>query len=120
VRAAFGPNVEESSLREIASLLAGSFRKTDIVARLGESQFAALAVNAIEPRGPVLCQRVERRIALLNREMDSRGPLEVRMKAGFWSARDARTFAELLDAVESGLRTATASAFAAGSSEVNT
>jgi diguanylate cyclase (GGDEF)-like protein len=119
VRAACGPSAEESSLREMASLLAGSLRRTDIVARLGESQFAALAVNAVEPSGPVLCQRVEMRIAVLNRDRGSRGPLEVRLNAGFWSAVDARSFAELLDSVESGLRTAPAPAFAVDASGEN-
>lgn len=118
VRAAFGPTAEESSLHEVASLLAGSFRRTDIVARLGESQFAALAVNAVEPSGPVLCQRVDRRIAVLNRELRSRGPLEVRLNAGFWSATDARSFPELLDSVESGLRAAPAPVFAIDSPKV--
>lgn len=118
VRAVLGPNAEESSVREFASLLAHSFRRTDIVARLGESQFAALAINAIEPSGPVLCQRVERRIAVLNRELGSRGPLEVRMNAGFWSPVDARPFPELLDAVESGLRAARAPAFAVDASRI--
>jgi diguanylate cyclase (GGDEF)-like protein len=118
VRAAFGPNAEQSSVREFASLLAHSFRRTDIVARLGESQFAALAVNAIEPSGPVLCQRVERRIAVLNRELGSRGPLEVRLNAGFWSPVDARPFPELLDAVESGLRAARAPAFTVDASRI--
>src|SRR5258707_6104259 len=52
---------------------------TDIVARLEESQFAALAVDAIEPSAPVLCQRVEKRIAVLNRDMGPWGPLELRI-----------------------------------------
>jgi diguanylate cyclase (GGDEF)-like protein len=118
MRAVLGPNAEQSSVREFASLLAHSFRRTDIVARLGDSQFAALAINAIEPSGPVLCQRVERRIAVLNRELGSRGPLEVRLNAGFWSPVDARPFPELLDAVESGLRAARAPAFVVDASRI--
>jgi GGDEF domain-containing protein len=112
VRETSGASAAESALREVAALLEGSFRRTDIVARLGESQFAALAVNAVEPSGPVLCQRVERRIAVLNHEMRFSGPLEVRLNAGFWSAADSRSFPELLDAVESGLRAAPAGVFA--------
>jgi diguanylate cyclase (GGDEF)-like protein len=118
VRVAFGPSVEESLLREVASLLAGSFRKTDFVARLGASQFAALAVNAIEPSGPVLCQRVERRITVLNRDLGTRGPVEVRLNVGFWSGADTRSFPELLDSVESGLRAPPVPAFATDSSGV--
>jgi diguanylate cyclase (GGDEF)-like protein len=104
IRAELGSNAAESSLREIGALLDSSFRRTDIVARFGESQFAALAIDAVEPSGAVLCQRLERRIAMLNREIGPRGPLELRMKAGFWHAKDASTFPELLDTVEAGLR----------------
>jgi diguanylate cyclase (GGDEF)-like protein len=118
VRVAFGPSAEESLLREFAALLQASFRRTDIVARLGESQFAALAVNAVEPSGPMLCQRLKRRIAVLNRDLGSRGPLEVRLNAGYWSSADARPFPQLLDAVESGLRSALTHAFAGDSSGV--
>ena len=46
LRAGYGPSAVESSLREVATMLLGCFRRTDIVARLGESQFAALAVDA--------------------------------------------------------------------------
>jgi len=110
IRAEFGPRAEESSLREIGALLTGSFRKTDLVARLGASQFAALAIDAVEPSGPMLCQKLERRIAGLNQEIGPWGPLEVRMSAQFWSAREAGSFAELLDSVEVGLRRGPASA----------
>jgi diguanylate cyclase (GGDEF)-like protein len=104
IRAKFSSSAAESSLREIGALLAGSFRRTDIVARLGESQFAALAIDAVEPSGAVLCQRLERRIAALNRDIGPWGPLELRMNVGFWNAKDTSTLPELLDTVEAGLR----------------
>ena len=107
IRAEFGPAAAETSLREIGSLLAGSFRRTDIVTRLGDSQFAALAIDAIEPSGPVLCQRLERRIAMLNKDIGPWGPLELRLSVGFWKAGDAARFPEFLDRVEAGLRGAT-------------
>jgi diguanylate cyclase (GGDEF)-like protein len=106
LRAEYGSNAAEKSLRGVATLLAGSFRRTDIVARLDESQFAALAVDAVEPSAPVLCQRLEKRIAVLNRDMGPWGPLELRRSARFWSPKDAITFPEFLDSVEAGLRAA--------------
>jgi diguanylate cyclase (GGDEF)-like protein len=108
LRAEYGSNAAEKSLRGVATLLAGSFRRTDIVARLDESQFAALAVDAVEPSAPVLCQRLEKRIAVLNRDMGPWGPLELRMSARFWSPKEAITFPEFLDSVEAGLRAAPA------------
>jgi diguanylate cyclase (GGDEF)-like protein len=104
LRAGFGPSAVETSLREVAKLMGGCFRRTDIVARLGDSQFAALAVDALEPSAPVLCQRLEKRIAMLNLDIGPWGPLELRMSARFWSSREPIAFSELLDSVEAGLR----------------
>jgi GGDEF domain-containing protein len=105
IYAELGSSAVESSLREMGVLLSGSLRRTDIVGRLGESQFAVLAIDASEPSGPVLCQRLQRRMAVLKQGTGSRGPLEVRMNAKFWSARDAILFSKWLDSVEAVLRT---------------
>ena len=104
IRAEFGSSAAESSLREIGALLTRSFRRTDVFARLGESQFAALAIDALEPSAAVLRQRLERRIAALNCGIGPWGPLDMRMSVGFWSSNEGTTFSEFLDSVESGLR----------------
>lgn len=100
----FGQNAAESSLREVAGMLTRSFRGTDVVGRIGESQFAALAVDAVEPSVPVLLQRLRKRLEGLNRDIGAWGPLKLRMTAKFWSGKQAGTFAEFLDDVEAGLR----------------
>jgi diguanylate cyclase (GGDEF)-like protein len=104
LRDAFGPGAAERSLCEVAEILAESFRRTDLIARIGEAQFAALAVDAVEPSLPVLRQRIERHIGLRNQERGPWGPLDLRISVGFWSPQDPRYFPELLDAVEAGLR----------------
>lgn len=104
IRARFGPTAVENSLSEVAKLLTASFRRTDILARLGESQFAALAVDAAEPSAPVLRQRLEKRVEMLDRDIGPWGPLELRISVRFWSAKDAVVFSEFLDSVESELR----------------
>jgi diguanylate cyclase (GGDEF)-like protein len=104
IRKQFGQNAAESSLREIATLLTRSFRRTDLIARIGESQFAALAVNAIEPSAPVLLQRLRKHLEALNSSNRRWGPVDVRMVARFWAGKGARTFAEFLDEVEWRLR----------------
>jgi diguanylate cyclase (GGDEF)-like protein len=104
LRVGYRPGAFEDSLREVTALLTGGFRGTDIVARLGDSQFAALAVDAMEPSAPVLCQRLEKRVGMLNRDRGGWGPLELRMSARFWSAKETITFSEFLDSVEAGLR----------------
>ena len=104
LRAESGSGALDSSLNEVAALLAGSFRRTDILAQLSESQFAALAVDAVEPSAAVLCQRLEKRLAVLNRERGARHPLELGMSARFWSHRTALGFSKFLDTVEGELR----------------
>jgi diguanylate cyclase (GGDEF)-like protein len=106
MRTEFGESAVENSLRDVGKLLQGSFRRTDIVARIGDSQFATLAVDAIEPSGPVLRQRLEKRLAALNSDIGPWGPLDLQMSAGFWSAKKAIAFPEFLDEVEAGLRIA--------------
>jgi two-component system, cell cycle response regulator len=106
IRKELGQNAAESSLWKIATLLTRSFRRTDLIARIGESQFAALAVNAVEPSAPVLLQRLRKRLEALNNANSRCGPLELRMVARFWAGKGARTFAEFLDEVEWELRAA--------------
>jgi diguanylate cyclase (GGDEF)-like protein len=104
LRAEYGPSAVDVSLREVAMLLVGSFRRSDIVARLGESQFAALAVDAAEPSAAVLCQRLDKRIAMLNRDIGPWGPLDLRKSVRFWSPKEGIAFSALLESVEAGLR----------------
>lgn len=101
----FGQNAAESCLRAVAALLTQSFRKTDVIGRIGESQFAALAVNALEPSVPVLLQRLQKRLEALNQNAGPQGTLELRMTARFWQRDVEKTFADFLDEVEAGLRT---------------
>ncbi len=62
----------EQTVRETAELIVSCFRRSDFLARLGEAQFAALAVDAAEPSAPVIRQRVESRLAIHN-QSGSRG-----------------------------------------------
>jgi hypothetical protein len=45
---------------------------------------------------------------MLNRDIGPWGPLELRMSARFWSAKETISFSQLLDIVEEGLRSSTA------------
>jgi len=90
----------EHAVRETGELLAGCFRRSDFLARLGDTQFAALAVDAAEPSAPVLRQRVESRLAIHNQSRQPWEPLALRLSVGYWGANDTKTFSEFLDAVE--------------------
>jgi diguanylate cyclase (GGDEF)-like protein len=104
IRAEFGRSSSDEALCDVADLLTESFRKTDVVARVGEAHFAAIAVDAAEPSAAVLQQRVEKRLEVCNQARRGAPPLELRTRVGFWSAADGRSFAEFLDGVESELR----------------
>ncbi len=104
IRQQLGNSGVEQTVRELAGLLSSSFRRTDVLARLGDDQFAALAVDAVEPSAQVLFQRVHRRVAAQNSLRDASTGTQLRLAVGFWSAKDAAKFGDLLDRVESQLR----------------
>ena len=99
-----GSRCSEQAVRETADLISHCFRRSDFIARLGEVQFAALAVDAAEPSARVLRQRVESRLAIFNQNRKPSGPLALRLGVGYWGANDTRSFAEFLESVEADLR----------------
>lgn len=104
LRDGFGPGAAERALDEVAKILNACCRRTDVVARLGEEQFAVLLVDAIAPTVSVLRQRVEKHLAVHNKGCSPWAPIDLRLSAGMWAAQDGRSFAEFLDAVETDLR----------------
>jgi diguanylate cyclase (GGDEF)-like protein len=104
LRGGFGPGAAERAVLDIGELLAGSCRRSDIVARLGESQFALLAVDADAPTAALLRKRLANNLAAQNQARSPWGPIELRTSTGVWSARDGRSFSEFLDSVETELR----------------
>jgi diguanylate cyclase (GGDEF)-like protein len=94
----------EQAVRETAELVGSCFRRSDFLARLGDAQFAALAVDAAEPSAIVLRQRVESRLAIHNQSRQPWGPLRLRLSVGYRGANDVRSFPKFLDDVESELR----------------
>jgi diguanylate cyclase (GGDEF)-like protein len=104
LRAEFGPRDAESALRDVAKILAKCCRRTDLVARIGEAQFAMLAIDAIAPTASVLRQRVEKHLEMDNQARFPGGSILLGMSAGTWAADDKRSFPKVLDSVEADLR----------------
>lgn len=95
----FGPTDAESAVRDLAELLRGCFRRTDLVARISGGEFAVLAADAAEPSVAVLKQRLETRRIALNKQRDPWGRVELKIDVAFWAARpsaDAAAFSLLL------------------------
>jgi diguanylate cyclase (GGDEF)-like protein len=104
LREGFGPGAADHALKDVAQLLAGSCRRSDIVARLGQAQFALLAVDAVAPSAPVMRQRLQKHLAVHNETRSPWGPIDLRVSVGCWTARDHRSFSQFLDTVEADLR----------------
>jgi diguanylate cyclase (GGDEF)-like protein len=105
-REAFGSAAADRALHEVAALLKGCCRRSDVVARLGEAQFAILGVDAAAPSAQVMRNRLEQHLAVHNRTRSPQSTVDLRTSIGSWSAQDERPFAEFLDSVESQLRCA--------------
>jgi diguanylate cyclase (GGDEF)-like protein len=67
LREAFGPGAADRALSDVAGLLKGCCRRSDVVARLGEAQFAILGVDAVAPSAQVMRSRLEQHLAVHNR-----------------------------------------------------
>ena len=104
LRDAFGPGTADRALNDVAGLLKGCCRRSDVVGRLGEAQFAILGVDAVAPSAQVMRNRLQLHLAVHNQTRSPWGPIDLRTSIGSWTAKDAGTFAEFLDAVESRLR----------------
>ena len=107
LREAFGPGTGDRALIDVADLLQGCCRRSDVVGRLGDSQFAILGVDAVAPSAEVMCHRLERHLAVHNQTRSPWGPIELRTSLGSWTPSDEGDFADFLDGIESRLRVST-------------
>ena len=58
LRDAFGPGTADRALNDVAGLLKGCCRRSDVVGRLGEAQFVILGVDAVAPSAEVMRNRL--------------------------------------------------------------
>jgi diguanylate cyclase (GGDEF)-like protein len=99
-----GNIVADKLLRELTSTLADCFRRSDILARIGDAQFAVLAVDATESGTSIVRQRLERRLATLLELSQYPSNLRFSVTGGIWNCTETTTFPSFLDTVEAGLR----------------
>ncbi len=93
----FGPSGGESAIKDTAEMLKGSFRRTDVLARMSEGNFAVLAADAAEPSVAIMQQRLETRRAAMNGMREPWGAVELAIGVGFWSSREKSEFTDMAD-----------------------
>jgi diguanylate cyclase (GGDEF)-like protein len=91
-------------LRELTAMLADCFRRSDILSRIGDAQFAVLAVDATASGTSIIRQRLERRLAKLLQLSAYAGAVRFSVTGGIWNSSETTIFSDFLDTVEVGLR----------------
>ena len=92
----FGHCEGDQALRDIAAVLRGTIRESDVVARAGGDEFVVLVED--EPRAAEeLTQRLGRRIAAMNAKGERRYKLEVSLGIAFWPPDQKATLQELIE-----------------------
>jgi len=77
----YGYNVGDEVLRTVADILVGSSRDTDLIARYGSDEFAALLVEAAAHHAAIVVGRIQEELqkAILQRGL----PTETELRIGF-------------------------------------
>ena len=104
MRSEMGSGAADAVLQALASTLGDCFRRSDILARIGDAQFAAVAVDSTDAGAGILRQRLERRLTQLLQTQHASGTLRFSVNGGMWNYNEPTTLPELLDAIEAGLR----------------
>jgi GGDEF domain-containing protein len=85
LREAFGPGTADHALNDVAALLKGCCRRSDVVGRLEEAQFAILGVDAVAPSATVMRNRLEQHLTVHNQTRSPWGPIGLRTSVGSWN-----------------------------------
>jgi diguanylate cyclase (GGDEF)-like protein len=104
IHRAGGATDSDRALQATAQLLEKSFRRTDLLGRIGEGAFAALLVDAVEPSAPVLRQRLERRLEALNDSQPQPCRISLSIGVRFGHPAGGDIYRELLEGAEADLQ----------------
>jgi diguanylate cyclase (GGDEF)-like protein/PAS domain S-box-containing protein len=95
----FGHNTGDKALRDIANILRSSFRKTDIIARVGGDEFIILAPEAMPESLNVMLNRLNANIDKYNLSSNS---FKISLSIGYvyFNPDDARTLEQIMEAAD--------------------
>ena len=92
----FGHAQGDEALRAVADIMRASIRDSDVVARVGGDEFVVLAEDGPEITGDLM-ERIERRLAALNRKTGRSFRLELSIGAVDWETDERVTLQELIE-----------------------
>jgi diguanylate cyclase (GGDEF)-like protein len=87
----------DRAIGEAADVLSASFRESDIVARIGGDEFAALAIGVDPERAPALMTVIEQRIARHNAREGRSYRLGMSLGYSLYDPHHPRSIGELME-----------------------
>jgi diguanylate cyclase (GGDEF)-like protein len=96
INEAFGLHEGDRALVATAELLRGTFRESDVIARVGPDEFAVLAVEASEGQGEALVERLERGLAARNARTPAFCKLDLAVGLASWDPDTPCSVTDLL------------------------
>lgn len=104
LRTKHGNGAADNLLQELTATLTDCFRRSDTLGRIGDAQFAILAVDSTVSGAAIVRQRLERRLAKLLQRFEYPGTVRFSVTGETWDSSGTHVFSDFLDSVESGLR----------------
>ena len=96
----FGFGDGDAALIDIASILRDTFRKSDIIARIGNDEFVVLAIEADKNSDEAICFRLQNNVNKFNTMMRRRYNLSINIKTVYYNPTTPCSFDNLLAQAE--------------------
>ncbi|HZO99881.1 MAG TPA: diguanylate cyclase response regulator [Terriglobia bacterium] len=113
--ATLGDGLGDAARLEVAELLAGMFRRSDIIARLQANDFASFLINCTEKHMHGVLGRLERDLNALNAGQNGKFELAFNIRMSFYDPERPSSLSELLGRAEaSGNKKAVAQSSSSG------
>jgi diguanylate cyclase (GGDEF)-like protein len=93
----FGHQEGDHALIDVAVILKDTFRSSDIIARIGGDEFAALQMKNPENNITVTCDRLQQAIARYNRGSDRPYTLSISVGTAIYYPEQPKTLEQLMD-----------------------
>jgi len=94
-----GPKLADAALLDLAEVLVRTFRKSDLLARCSQDEFAVLAINSLGIYQEVIVGRLQENLRAFGQREKRPYPLRISCGTTWFDPEAPRPAAELLDAI---------------------